>query len=114
MKNTKTITITLTGIAIILLTSIFILSYQAGYFENYGLCKPGREISRNGRGGHFCYTPSGRAGQVCNNKTDCGTGSCVLINSQTDYKGQCADGGIYDCAVTIDEVGNPSEPNCGF
>lgn len=115
MAGKYKIIITVLTALIITLTIFFLfLSYLNGALEMFGLCKPGQEISRNGRGGHFCYTPSGHAGQSCNNKTDCGTGSCVLSKNWENFKGQCVDGGIYDCAITIDEAGNQSEPNCGF
>ncbi len=68
-------------------------------------CPEGQLIGR-GLGPAFCYTPSGHNGQPCDRSTDCGGGSCVLVNASASVgKGECHDL-PFGCFVRIDENGS--------
>jgi len=68
-------------------------------------CPEGQLVGR-GLGPAFCYTPTGKQGQPCDRATECGGGSCVLVNPGAwTGKGECHDL-PFGCYVRIDENGN--------
>lgn len=68
-------------------------------------CPEGQLVGR-GLGPGFCYTPTGKQGMPCDRATECGGGSCVLVNPGAwTGKGECHDL-PFGCYVRIDENGN--------
>ena len=97
------------AIGIIVIVALFIVAYFSNSLALLGLCKPGDKIVQ-GLGPHFCYTPSGFAGNPCDKATDCGTAAgCVLVDkNKTIGKGICRDMWL-GCNIWIDENGKFDE-----
>ncbi len=96
------------AIGMIAIVTLFIVAYFSNSLALLGLCKPGDKIGQ-GLGPRFCYTPSGFEGKPCDKATDCGTGGCVLVDSnKTTGKGICRDL-PFGCNVWIDENGKFDE-----
>ena len=70
------------------------------------LCPEGQLKAETKEGNPFCYTPSGKDGEPCQNAEACGTAGCKVEDESKPDQGVCRDLRL-DCGTWLSKDGEP-------